>query len=333
MSGSFLSQLHAHTSIPETTLRTLGRDLGGLSIDSLTRVAEGYANEVYVATTEHQRDIVIRIQLRGRMSFEQETWAMEQCRLATLPVPQVLGVTTWEDARGNHDLMTIEKAPGRPLADVMDTLNTEQLRTVFGHIGAALQIMHGITVEHFGPIGAGATSSWADYVRETMDARRADTIAAIAAGLTQPETDSVLAIIGHLKEISCEMPSLCHGDISADHLFIDEALNLSGIIDFGMCQGGPGALDLAVLTMFHPNVQLDWLWRGYAHGQDIPAMYPRDILACQANVAMTYLAHDFRLGNTDSREVVLGGLRSILGTWSSMESRTVIPPVGDASGG
>lgn len=329
MSGSFLSQLHAYKSIPETTLRILSRDLGGLSIDSLTRVAEGYANEVYVATTEQQRDIVIRIQRRGRMSFEREGWAMEQCRLATLPVPQVLGVTTWEDARGNRDLMIIEKAPGRALADVMDTLNSEQLTTVFGHIGAALRIMHGITVEHFGPIGADSTSSWTDYVRETMDARRADSIAAIAAGLTQAETDSLLAIIGHLKEISCDVPSLCHGDISADHLFIDDTLNLSGIIDFGMCQGGPGSLDLAVLTMFHPDVQLEWLWRGYAPGQDIPAMYPRHILACQANVAMTYLAHDFRLGNTDSREVVLAGLRSILETWSSMESWTVISP--DAS--
>lgn len=322
MPENFLSHLHAHTSIPETTLRTLSRDLTGLSIDTLTRVAEGYANEVYLATTEHQRDIVIRIQERGPMSFEREAWVMEQCRLANLPVPQVLGITTWEGEAGTRDLMIVEKAPGRPLSGVMDDLNAGEITTVCRHIGAALQTMHGITVEHFGPIGTGSTSSWKAFVRQTMDERRADANAAIAAGLTRAETDSLLTIIGHLDEISCESPSLCHGDVSADHLFIDESRKLSGIIDFGMSQGGPGVLDIAVLTMFHPEVRLEWLWRGYAPNQDIPDTWPRHILACQANVAMTYLAHDFRLGNADSREIVLSGLRSILERWSSATRRT-----------
>lgn len=86
-----------------------------------------------------------------------------------------------------------------------------------------------------------------------------------------------------------------------------------------MCQGGPGMLDIAVLTMFHPEARPEWLWSGYKPGKDMPVAYRRHILSLQANIAMTYLAHDFRLGNADSREVVLAGLRSILETWHSTD--------------
>lgn len=174
-----------------------------------------------------------------------------------------------------------------------------------------------ITVEQFGPIGGGSTRSWTDYAHETLEARRADARAAIGAGLGMDEVNSVLGIIEGLNEIECNTPSLCHGDISADHLFIDGSLELTGIIDFGMCQGGPGALDIAVLTMFHPDVRLEWLWSGYAPGEHVPANYPRHILALQTNVALTYLAHDFRVGNADSRPIVLAGLRSIIEQWHS----------------
>lgn len=317
MSESFLADLHRHRRTSEVDLETLTRDLTGLTVQETTHISQGYANEVYVASTREHRDVVIRIQDRGVVSFADEASVMERGRLAGVPIPRVFGVTSLDDVQGSRDVMVIEKAPGRPLADVMDTLDTQQMTTLFSRIGAALATMHGIHVDQFGPAGSGSIGTWTSYARELLDARRAEACDAIEAGLTRNEVDSLLRIIERMEDITCEAPSLCHGDISADHLFVDETLNLTAIIDFGMCQGGPGALDIAILTMFHPDVRLEWLWSGYAPGEHVPANYPRHILTLQANVALTYLAHDFRLGNADSRPIVLAGLRLIIEQWHS----------------
>lgn len=317
MSRNFLTDFHQHRRTSKVALETLVRGLTGLTVQEATRISQGYANEVHVASTKEQRDVVIRVQERGIVSLANEAWAMERCCDAGLPVPRVLGVTVLEEPEGSRDVMVMDRARGRPLATVIDTLDDDQLATLSHHVGAALATMHGICVEQFGPVGTGMTNNWMSYVQGIVNARRADAPDAINAGLTSHEVDSLLSIIERLEDIICEMPSLCHGDISADHLFVDDSLEVSGIIDFGMCQGGPGALDIAVLTMFHPEIRLEWLWSGYAPGREVPDAFPRHILTLQANVALMYLAHDFRLGNADSRSIVLACLRSILEQWHS----------------
>lgn len=317
MTDGFLTQLDQHRRTSEANLETFCRDLAGLTVTTTTRISQGYANEVYVASTREHRDLVIRIQDRGIVTFADEAWVMDKCRTAGLPVPKVFGVSTLTDSEGSRDVMVLEKVPGRPLAAVLDGLDEDCMATLFGRVGAALRTMHDIRIEQFGPIGAGRSGSWAGYVREILGARRGDAQDAIDTGLTKDEVNSLLDIIERLGVIPCDFPSLCHGDVGTDHLFVDEALQVTGIIDFGMCQGGPGALDIAILTMLHPEIRLESLWSGYALGQDIPATYARDILAFQANVALTYLAHDFRLGNADSRPIVLASLRSIIERWHS----------------
>ena len=321
MAESFLSYLHSHDHTSKTPPETLVALLLEFGIHAVRfeQVSRGYANEVHRCFTTTGNDVYLRIQRRGRIPFSSEAWAMEQCRVAGLPVPRVLGLTTLDDAQGSRDVMILEIAPGRPLADVMNALDMESMATVSGRIGAMLRSMHDITVEQFGPIGVGSTRSWAAYARETLRARRADASAAIGAGLGSDEVDALLRIIKGLNEVECNTPSLCHGDISADHVFIAGSLELTWIIDFGMCQGGSGMLDIAVFTMFHPEVQPEWLWHGYMPGKDMPVAYRRQILSFQADIAMSYLAHDVRLGNADSRGVVLAGLRSILAARHSLE--------------
>ena len=44
-------------------------------------------------------------------------------------------------------------------------------------------------------------------------------------------------------------PVLCHGDISAEHLFVDADLAVTGLIDWGMWSGGTTADELAALSL------------------------------------------------------------------------------------
>lgn len=81
MSGSFLSNLHSHGQTSETTLRTVSRDLAGLTITTLSRLSRGYANEVYVATTEQQQDVLIRIQVLSLQANIAMTYLAHDFRL------------------------------------------------------------------------------------------------------------------------------------------------------------------------------------------------------------------------------------------------------------
>lgn len=42
-------------------------------------------------------------------------------------------------------------------------------------------------------------------------------------------------------EFPCRQPVLNHGDYLPGHIFVDEALRITGVIDFGMYEGSPPA--------------------------------------------------------------------------------------------
>lgn len=111
---------------------------------------------------------------------------------------------------------------------------------------------------------------------------------------------------------------LCHGDLSADHIFFDDAGERASIIDFDMVSGAPGILDLAIILVFHPELDPGCLWSGYTGHDVVPSAVTTQIFAHQANTGLSYLALNERSDDTDSREVALTGLRAILETWNEL---------------
>ena len=143
--------------------------------------------------------------------------------------------------------------------------------------------------------------------------RRADVPVLQSAGLTEAETDALLAIVRIMPTLSAPRPVLCHGDLGMDHIFVDDALKVTGLIDFGNWQGGPRELDFAVLTMYHPDVRLAWLEPTYAAPVD--REFNRRVLVEQVSVMMGFLAHDLRQGNADYAALAVQGMRAALGAW------------------
>ena len=116
-----------------------------------------------------------------------------------------------------------------------------------------------------------------------------------------------------LPTLSAPRPVLCHGDLGMDHIFVDDALTVTGIIDFGMWQGGPHELAFAVLSMYHPDVRLAWFEPTYA--VPVNREFDRRVLVEQVSVMMGSLAHDLRQGNADYAALAVQGLRAALGAW------------------
>jgi len=121
--------------------------------------------------------------------------------------------------------------------------------------------------------------------------------------------------------LECPQPVLCHGDLAAEHLFVDDQLQLTGVIDFGQFRGGPPALDFAVLLMYHPQIELAWLQHGYQPGVALDEAFMRQLLVQQACVQMRYLAFDFQEGDPDACAAALQGLHTTLHAWSGLHGR------------
>ena len=290
----------------------------GTQVTGLERVTQGYANEVYVADLASSERVIVRIRRRSVTSFASEGWALEAARSAGVPVPEVyaLGVL---GAGGGLEVMLLSLVPGRPLGELWPGLSEQERRLVMGHVGRVLQRLH-LATDGWGrrsDDGSWEFSSWRERAEAEVQGREADVPTLREAGLSESETDGLMAAVRAMLGVSGPTPGLCHGDLGMDHLFVDNDLNVTGVIDFGMWRGGPCELDFAVLRMYHPDVSLAWLEAGYGAGPFDKDFYRR-VLSEQIAVGMGFLAHDLRLGDADYLDLALLGLRGSLRAWRAL---------------
>lgn len=312
-------------AVPLETLADLVTTTIGRAVTSVEPLARGESTAAYRALTRGGGDLIVRVQKRGVTGFAEEAWAMRRCREVGLPVPEVYGVSR-VGTDVPRDVMVMAAARGRPLAEVTASLNQADVARVFAGVGAALRKLHGISVENFGWLrqgesdGGGQSADWGAFAQTLLTARKEDGPALEQAGLAEAEVAGLLDIVSQLQGLPYSRPVLCHGDLGADHLFVDDDLNLVGVIDFGMVQGGAPALDVGVLQMFHPEVELAWLAEGYGGGPLSEADFGREVLLHQVNVGMMHLAEAMRRGNESFKDIAVFGLRSWRERWRQLRS-------------
>lgn len=306
------------------TLTALVTQVTGRAVTALEPLTQGEATAAYHVTNQEGDDLIVRVQKHGVTGFAEEAWAMQCCREAGLPVPEVYGVGQLGPDT-SRDVMVMAAARGRSLGEIMGSLDRAELARVFADVGSALRKLHGIPVGHFGWLREAesgntdeASTNWTAFARALLAAREEDAPALEQAGLTQTEVEGLLAIVSRLQDLPYTRPVLCHGDLGADHLFVDDDLNLVGIIDFGLAQGGSPALDVGVLQMFHPEVELAWLAEGYGSTPLSGEGFGREVLMHQVNVGTMHLAESMRRGNESFKDIAVFGLRSWLEQWREL---------------
>lgn len=226
-------------AVPPDDLAAFVTRTTGRSVAALEPLAGGEANATYRATTGAGDVLIVRVQQRGVTGFDEEARAMEQGREAGVPVPEVYGVGQ-VGIGARHDAMVMAAARGRPLAEVMGSLSRAQLAEVFAGGGKALRRLHTVRVNHFGWLrkeGDEADRDWVPFATTLLAFRRKDVPELEWAGLTPAEVEGLLGVVASLQDLPYKQPVLCHGDLGADHLFVGDDLELTGVIDFGMAQG------------------------------------------------------------------------------------------------
>lgn len=289
--GSFVEWQHAQVSTPLSVLADLVRSAAATRIERVDRIVEGYENEVYRVRCTDGQDAVVRILRFGRFAGDStrsagEAWAIGQARAAGVPAPEILLLDTVRIDGSEFPVMVQRAVPGRPLADVVDDLSGRQRHDVLAEIGGLIARLKEVQVhvEH----------DWQTAMAATIADRRGEREQILAGGFTETQFDQMLDLLeGYARDFPCEHWVLCHGDLSARHIFVTgdgrtgESVRVSGVIDWGDRNSGTPVHDLAVLRVRSPQLDLPPILAGY--GAPTDETYRRRLDLATLPIAMSSL--------------------------------------------
>lgn len=308
----FLEALHARFAAPPEQVAALIRKATGTELEELERLTVGDENEVYRAALAGGATVFARIRKPGDGTFDSEVWAMEQARAAGVPVPRILTVEGMASDTGERSAMVAEQVPGRPLGDVLPALDPALNRKVMINVGRTLALIHSVATP--GPRRPDEAGRWPDPVGvrcELIMERERQRPSLEAAGLTAAE---ISAILDHVRRSPDVPPAtaavLCHGDLHDAHVFVDDALAVRGVIDWGLWHGGSRIGDLAMTSTKYGEPEFAALLAGY--GIDPDPEFRERLAQAVISTSIPHLAWHDSIGNHRGRAHYAGQIRSAL---------------------
>lgn len=315
MPTDFIRQRHTNYTTPEKLLFDLVRQSTGDEPVHQEKIVRGYDNEVYVVTTDQQNDYIVRIAQHGEIGYTEEAWAIEQCRRAGVPVPALYYVGTLLVDDQPKPVMVQRRVMGRPLAEIQATLSQRELAHVYAQAGSVLSRIHSVPVGGFYKLQTGGNWDFPDWVSITqanLRDRSEEQPQLCRAGFTAREINYLLAIVADITPPTAARPVLCHGDFEAGHIFVDDELTITGVIDFGQFQGGLPLVDFVGLTLAHPEVDLAWLRAGYADPAVFADGFMHRLRHGQVSYLIGYLAHCIQIQDIAEVRAATCRLRTFL---------------------
>ncbi|MGW0228101.1 phosphotransferase family protein [Actinopolymorpha singaporensis] len=310
--SEFTRRLHAGFGVSASTVVETARRATGEGVRACERIVRGHVNEVYRVRTD-SKTFFVRIDRSGDADFAAEAWAMGEARRVHVPVPDVVLVDRVRDDEEDLPVMVLSALPGRPLADVEAELSPVRLRAVLTDAGRLLATLHSVrTPGVWKPEADGRWNTWDEIRDGVLAERRSERPELRSAGLSESEATVVLELVARcVDEYPWNDPVLCHGDFVPDHIFVDDDLRITGLLDFGMFHGGPPVSDLAYLRLVRPDLNQDGLLAGYGvSAEDREWLRQRDLHA--VTHAVGYVAHSVRVGNAVQTAAYVRSLRSLV---------------------
>ena len=316
MTTDIIKQRHDAYHTSEQEIFSLVKRATGQHALAREKIVRGYDSEVYLVHMRHSGDIVVRIRHHGGAPFADEAWAIAKCRGVGVPAPDVLLVETLTIDEHPREVMVQRRVPGRALSEFEGDLTPQQRADVWRQAGAALGAIHSIRVGGFykrHPDGTWDFPDWDSVCKQSNIDRTSEKLLLMQAGFSSVDVDLMLHILSiDCEQFPIEQPVLCHGDFLPGHLFVDDDLNLCGVIDFGEFQGGGPIGDFANLSMSCPVVDLAWLQPNYPNQALFDDAFPLRLLVAKVGLQMGYLAHYIRQGNQQEAAPIATGLRESL---------------------
>lgn len=321
MSAS-LEQLHAaYTTQPQEIAAVVAR-ITTSPIEQLSKIVGGIDNEVHAVTTMDGQALVVHVRRHGELPFDDIAWAIGKAQTVGAPVPDVLLCErAWIDG-AEREVMVQSALAGRPLQELLPTLDDDDLHACCLQWAAMLATLHSIPVDGFGMRRNGVWDSpdW-EYMTSRLKPGRPERTTLLNAGLNEDEVTRIATALDRLqRRFACSQPVLLHGDFTPGHLLYDDTLSLCGILDFGQFQGGSPIVDFdLILPDLLENGESEWYRRlriEYLHDGYGPASIWEDFaehrLLYAINECVTYFTYHTSIGDTATVERLVARARALL---------------------
>jgi aminoglycoside phosphotransferase (APT) family kinase protein len=267
---------------------------------TVSRVIEGFSNEVYAVRTIAGQEVMVRIHWWSSPYFEEECWALEQCRLLGLSTPQILLLRHHRSGETPRSICVETRLPGQTLSRLLASgrLSVTASSPLIIAAGALLAQVHTISTSGWGRItaeGKGQTAQWSDQVNSIMpDAAQA----ASRLGLAQRDVMEASRLLQAYASLIAQVPPrLLHGDFSPQQIVVSEG-HVSGLIDFEFPRSGDPAWEFAYWDFYTGNqpfrgtrVPTQWLLEGYRQTGSLDATIDLRIAVWRLALSLELLAY------------------------------------------
>lgn len=299
----------------------------GTAPSSLERLTVGDENEVY-RTHLDASTVYVRIRRPDTTGFAPELWAMDQARAAGIPVPTVLATGVIESTNERpREAMVINAARGNQLAGQLPSFNAADRHSILHDLGAVVARLHAIPTPGTGRLDPSGT--WPDVGEEAhrFISRCRDQLTQLnPAGLRKDEIDRIAQLIGTSPDTPTRAnPVICHGDLHAAHVFVVD-LQITGIIDWGLCHGGSSIDDLASMLLLYDAPDFDTILAGHGTPEDVGGDLHHRLALSVVNQAIGHIAWHVHIGNHAGIDHYVGRMRNALAELADTTDQTSCRP-------
>ena len=267
----YLKAFHAGLQLADGPLERALRAVSSAPVTSRTRIVAGEANEVYDVAFADGLDVIVRISRDRHKHFEQERWAIRQCRERGVPVPEILSIEHLSADEAPLDICIQRKIEGRRLSD-LTSLPREDLKAILAKAGDLLSRVHTVPTTGLGYIdgeGRGESPTFGACMAELEESRPAYEALAVRTGFDAGAMVRLLDLLcdgltEDLYSTSQVFPCLIHNDFRACHLLVMDG-HITGLIDWGEASSDTAVNDFAKWDFKDGEAYpLAWIKAGYA---------------------------------------------------------------------
>lgn len=220
-----------------------------ISIETITLMGQGWDNAAFLVN----ESIVFRFPKRGIAAPQIATEAKVLPQIAstlpfTIPVPEWIGNPSdeypWQFA--GYEAI-------RGTTACSQNLNNDQRISIGMQLAVFLKSLHSISVDQGLRLGAPRDEIGRLDVSRRVQQIENDLDRAARAKLIDDDLRWT-HVMDAARDVKPRVTCLCHGDLYARHVLVDDSQRLCGVIDWGDVHVGDPAVDLAIVFQFLPAI-------------------------------------------------------------------------------
>jgi aminoglycoside phosphotransferase (APT) family kinase protein len=268
--AEFLKDLHSKSIITDDLVSDVIYEAVGKRPIKKERILAGEVNEVYDVILQGGDHVITRFHKADHPVFDQEKWAIDQCKKIGVPAPTVLAIKHVQQGDKILSVCIQEKLPGDTLErGALDYNKVPEAtrKTILHKAGEVLAKIHTIPVRGFGDLnekGEGEEDTFLKIMIRPPKKEKEYMALAIKLGIEQSMMQKAFQILrDHAPAYADTIPVFNHGDFAPKHfMYIGD--KITGILDFGDVLSHAPIYDFARWEFFYGNDKnFEWLKEGY----------------------------------------------------------------------